>query len=196
MVLSEPTLVLNRNWVAIQTTTVRNALCLLYSGVARAIHTETFETHDFDSWADLAISRDEPRIHTVRLEIKVPEVILLLSYDKVPRRQVTFSRRNLYRRDRYTCQYCGATPGSAELSIDHLIPRSRGGRTTWTNCVLACVNCNKQKGNRTLVEAGMSLLGSPAVPKWSPYIQIPLYRKRESWEKFISEAYWNTELVD
>lgn len=196
MVLAEPTLVLNKNWVAIQTTTVRNALTLLYSGGAKVINTETFEPHDFQSWADLAVTRDEPCVRTVQLEIRVPEVILLLDYDRIPKREVTFSRRNLYRRDRYTCQYCGDTPGSQELSIDHVKPRSKGGRTTWENCVLACIACNKRKGSRTLKEARMRLLSVPQRPKWNPHILIPLYRKKESWEKFVSDRYWDTELVD
>ncbi len=196
MMLAEPTLVLNKNWVAIQTTTVRNALSLLYTGCAKVINTETFEPLDFASWADLALTRDEACVRTVSLKIKVPEVILLMDYDKIPRHEVTFSRRNLYRRDHFTCQYCGSTPGSHELSIDHVVPRARKGRTTWTNCVLACIPCNKRKGSRTLRQAGMRLRIKPAMPRWSPYVQIPLFRKKQSWEKFVSDKYWDTELID
>lgn len=175
---------------------MRNALCLLYTGAAKAIHTETFEPHDFQSWTELALARDEEAIHTVHLTIRVPEVILLLRYDRIPRRNVTFSRRNLYRRDRFTCQYCGAAPGSAELSIDHVVPRARGGRTSWTNCVLACVACNKRKGCRSVRDAGMRLRCKPRPPRWSPHIQIPLYRKKRSWERFVSDCYWDAELID
>ncbi len=194
--LAEPTLVLNKNWVAIQTTTVRNALSLLYTGGAKVINTDTFEPHDFESWTDLAVARDTDCVKTVSLKIRVPEVILLQNYDRIPKREVTFSRRNLYRRDRYTCQYCGCTPGSAELSIDHVMPRSKGGRTTWTNCVLACIKCNKRKGSRTLAEAHMKLLTQPVKPKWSPHVLIPLFRKKQSWDRFVSDKYWDTELID
>ena len=76
-------------------------------------------------------------------------MITLTEYDRVPANAVTFSRRNIYKRDRYTCQYCGVQPGSEELTIDHVLPRSRGGTSTWENCVLACLECNKRKADRT-----------------------------------------------
>lgn len=192
--LNEPTLVLNRSWVAISTTTVRDALSLVYRGVARVIQPETYATHDFTSWADLAVTKDQPAIHTVRLRIRVPEVILLTTHDKLPARTVPFSRRNLYRRDGFRCQYCGRRQPSNELSIDHVVPRSRGGRTTWDNCVLACIPCNVRKGNKMLSEAGMRLVRSPDKPDWSPCLTVTIARRRASWEKFISEQYWNVAL--
>jgi len=103
-VLNQPTLVLNRSWVAISTTPVKNALSLVYRQVARIIQPETYEIHDFDSWADLSLHAGEPHVRTPRLQIPVPEVILLRSHDKIPTRNVPFSRRNLYRRDSYRCQ--------------------------------------------------------------------------------------------
>ena len=129
--LDRPTLVLNRSWVAISTTTVRSALAMVYKGVACAIQTETYETHDFESWADLSVMADQPGIRTVKRSVRVPEVILLLRHNRVPRQSVPFSRRNLYRRDRHRCQYCGDRHPTTELSIDHVVPRSRGGRTLW-----------------------------------------------------------------
>ncbi|MBI4615916.1 MAG: HNH endonuclease [Planctomycetes bacterium] len=193
-VLGQPTLVLNRFWVAIQTTTVRKALCLLYSGAAHAISPETLEAYDFQSWADLSVASGEPAVRTVSLVLRVPEVILLRGFDGFPRKQVPFTRKNIYRRDSYTCQYCGAQPGTPELSIDHVLPLSRGGKNTWTNCVLACLRCNKRKGNRTPDESGLRLRRRPHRPSWNPVLSIPVCRKLHSWEKFISEAYWNTEL--
>ncbi len=192
--LNEPTLVLNRSWIAISTTTVREALSLVYRGVARVIQTETWETHDFESWADLAVARGEPAIRTVRLEIRVPEVILLMRHDRLPERTVPFSRRNLYRRDGYRCQYCGRRQPTTDLSIDHVVPRSRGGRTNWDNCVLACIPCNVRKGNKPLDEAGMHLVRPPARPPRSPCLTVTVTRRRASWEKFVSEQYWNVSL--
>ncbi|MGQ0613208.1 MAG: HNH endonuclease [Planctomycetaceae bacterium] len=194
--LDDRTLVLNRSWAAITTTSVRHALCLVYQRVARVICPDTYETHDFDSWSSLAVARDEPQIRTVSLNIRVPEVIVLALYDGYPSRKVAFSRRNLYRRDQFTCQYCGCRPGSEELSIDHILPRSRGGRTTWENCALACVECNKRKSNRTPVDAGMRLLRVPRIPRWSSDVEIAIGRRKASWENFISDRYWNTELED
>ena len=193
-VLTEPTLVLNKSWRAISTTTVRNALRLLFTGAAEAIRPETYESHGFDSWADLAVEPGEPCIRTVRLRIRVPEVIVLRRYNGLPNQSVVFTRRNLYKRDRNTCQYCGARPGTAELSIDHVVPTSRGGHGTWKNCVLACMRCNRRKGNRTPDEAGLTLLQRPVKPRWSPTLEIPIGRVRQSWEKFVSDRYWNVTL--
>ena len=192
--LNDPALVLNRSWVAISTTTVRKALTLVYRGVAKVIQPETYELHDFESWADLRVARGQPCIQTVRLSLKVPEVILLPDHDRVPRRAVPFSRRNLYRRDGMRCQYCGTRFSTQDLSIDHVVPRSRGGRTSWTNCVLACIQCNVRKGSRLLDEAGMRLIKTPRRPPWSPCISVTVTRRRASWEKFVSEQYWNVAL--
>jgi 5-methylcytosine-specific restriction endonuclease McrA len=193
-VLSQQALVLNRSWAAIATTSVRHAMRLMFKGSARAIVPETYELHEFATWADLAVEPDEPCIRTVALRIKVPEVILLTSYAGIPNKSVTFTRRNLYRRDRNTCQYCGRRPGTSELSIDHVVPYSRGGRNTWENCVLACMKCNRKKGNRLPQEAGLKLLHEPRRPKWTPIVEIPVGRRRQSWEKFVSERYWNIAL--
>ena len=193
-VLNQPTLVLNQSWVAISTTPVRNALSLAYRRVARIIQPDTYEVHDFDSWADLSPRAGEPRVRTPRLQIPVPEVILLLRHDKIPSRSVPFSRRNLYRRDSYRCQYCGRRCPTQELSIDHVIPRSKGGRTAWDNCVIACITCNVRKGHRLLGEAGMALVRHARRPRWSPCLQVSMKSRRASWEKFVSERYWTVTL--
>ena len=189
------TLVLNKTWTAISTTTVRNALCLLYRDVARAVCTETFTPHDFDSWAELSQARDGGEyVAGVSFRVRVPEVVVLRVYGGFPKRTVAFSRRNLYRRDAFTCQYCGAQPGTELLSIDHVWPRSRGGRSTWENCVLSCLDCNKRKASRTLDEAGLALHRKPLRPQGGPAFEISLGTRRASWERFVSERYWNVEL--
>jgi 5-methylcytosine-specific restriction endonuclease McrA len=111
----------------------------------------------------------------------------------MPVAAVTFSRRNVFKRDHNTCQYCGVQPGSEELTIDHVVPRAQGGVSSWTNCVLACMACNKHKADRTPEQAKMRLRKPPVRPAWKP-----LYAAHSvtiaSWSKFISEAYWNVEL--
>ena len=194
--LNERTLVLNRSWMAITTTTVRHALSLVYQRAAKVICPTTYEAHDFDSWSSVSAARSEPCIRTIALRIRVPEIIDLGLYDGMPRRTVAFSRRNLYRRDDFACQYCDVRPGSEELTIDHIVPRSVGGRTTWDNCVLACVACNKRKANRPLSKAGMRLLRKPAIPRWSWDVEISFGVRRTSWQTFLSERYWNVELQD
>jgi 5-methylcytosine-specific restriction endonuclease McrA len=193
-ILSQPALVLNRSWAAISTITVQHALKLLFTGSARAVHIDSYEVHGFETWADLAVRPDEPCIRTVSLQIKVPEVVVLTSYNGMPTQSVVFTRRNLYKRDRNMCQYCGRRPGTSELSIDHVLPRSRGGKSTWANCVLACMRCNRKKGSRLPEEAGLHLLKKPVPPRWSPTLEIPLGRVKQSWERFVSERYWNVTL--
>ncbi len=194
--LDEPALVLNRNWFPIGTTKVRDAICMIYRAAAKALDPTDFRTYDFDSWAALRVPEGEPCIRTVRLRIRIPEIIVLTRYDKIPSLEVPFSRRSIYRRDKYQCQYCGAKPHWSELTIDHVIPRSKGGRSTWENCVLACLECNRRKANRTLEEAGMTLLRQPKAPRWSPFISIPIAKRKASWEHFVAEAYWNVELLE
>ena len=195
-VLAQPALVLNKSWVAITTTTVRRALSLLYTGDARAIEVETYQPHDFESWSDLSIVKDQEFVQTVHTKIRVPEVILLTQYNSVPEMTVVFSRRNLYRRDNYTCQYCGAQPGTEELTIDHVLPRSKGGKSTWENCVISCIKCNHKKANRTPREAGMILLTKPKKPSWTPMMKIGTQRRKVSWEKFLSDKYWDIKLEE
>jgi 5-methylcytosine-specific restriction endonuclease McrA len=194
--LSEPALVLNHNWYPIGTTTVRDAICMVYRDAAKALDPLDCSVHDFDSWASLRVAENEPCIRTVRLRIRVPEIIVLNTYDALPRRRVPFSRRNIYKRDEYRCQYCGARSPVSELTIDHIVPRSLGGRSTWDNCVIACLRCNRRKAHRTPEEAGLRLRNAPHEPNWSPCVSIPIIKRRASWEQFVSERYWNAELEE
>ena len=125
--------------------------------------------------------------------LRVPEVIVLAEYDRLPQAAVSFSRRNIFKRDRWTCQYCGLQPGGSELTIDHVVPRAQGGQSTWDNCVLACEDCNMRKADRTPKQAKMKLLSEPKRPRWTPIYARESIRIA-SWSKFISEAYWNVEL--
>ena len=188
--LSQDTLVLNRSWLAIATTPVRHALTLLFTGAAGAIQTETFEVHGFDAWAGLEVPPDDPCILTVSLRLRVPEVIVLQSFAGVPRQALPFTRRNLVRRDAAQCQYCGCRPGQSDLSIDHVIPRVAGGETSWENCVLACVRCNRRKGCKLAHEAGMILRRPPRAPQWSPIFEVAQSHKREAWRKFLADRHW------
>lgn len=192
--LNEPSLVLNRNWCPIGTTTVRAALCMIYREAAWGLDPTDHTTHDFDSWASFRVMAGEPCIRTVRLQLRIPEIIVLANYDRFPNRRVPFSRRNIYRRDHYGCQYCGAKPPVSELTVDHVLPRSMGGHSSWSNCVLACLRCNRRKGNRALHDAGLRLRQQPREPRWSPCVSIPIAKRKASWEQFVSDHYWNVEL--
>ena len=194
-IIERPTLVLNRNWQPVGVAPVARALVMVWNDSARVVGVDDFRLFTWADWAKLVPRDDEPYVQAVRFRLRVPEVISLTRYDRMPTSVVTFSRRNLFKRDRFTCQYCGAQPGTEELTIDHLVPRSRGGTTTWENCVLACVTCNKRKADRTPEQARMMLRKRPARPVWKP-IYADHGMKIASWTKFLSEAYWNVELLD
>jgi 5-methylcytosine-specific restriction endonuclease McrA len=195
--LERPALVLNRAWVPIQVTSAREAISLVAKGAALIIEPDTYQTHDLRTWND--VSRAQARlegqtIRSARLAIAPPEVILLKVYQGIGERSVVFSRKNIFKRDRYTCQYCGAQPGPDALTIEHILPRSKGGVSSWVNCVLACVPCNKRKADRTPEQAGMKLRMVPRKPSWRTLAHVSPRERRESWEQFLSRAYWEVEL--
>lgn len=192
-ILSRPTLVLNRNWQPVGVATVARTLVKLWNGSARVVDPNDYQLYSWSDWSRLAPLDGEPCIQTSSFPVRVPEVIRLLQFDRMPWRTVAFSRRNIFKRDAFTCQYCGKKPGCEELTIDHVNPRSRGGATTWINCVVACIECNSRKANRTPDEARMPLHRQPAQPKWRPFYASHGVRI-DSWAKFISEVYWNVEL--
>lgn len=188
-------LVLNRSWVAVHVADVRRALGLVYRGVARIVSPEDFSTYDFDDWKDLSVAADDLCIHATNFRIMIPEVIVLRYFNEFIRKEVRFSRRNIFERDHNKCQYCGKRFSKPDLTIDHVIPRSRGGLDSWTNLVLACVRCNVKKGSKTPQEAHMKLVRAPRKPSWMPHMGIRFsVSSRESWQKFVDTAYWNAEL--
>lgn len=195
-VLRRPTLVLNRNWQPVGVATVARALVKVFNDTARVVDPNDFQVYAWSDWQSLVPHTDEPFVLAGRdRRLRVPEVVTLTGYDRVPTNSVTFSRRNVFKRDRYTCQYCGCQPGSEELTIDHVVPRAQGGTSRWDNCVLACVECNKRKADRTPQQANMKLFRTPARPVWKP-IYAAHGARIDSWTKFVSEAYWNVELEE
>lgn len=192
-------LVLNRSWVAINTTTVKRAMILLFQGHASVVNPDDYTLYDFSSWCELSQQRERFEggefIVTPSRRILLPTIILLKVYNGFVFRQVRLCRKNIFERDRCQCQYCGKILPKHELTIDHVIPRSRGGEDTWENLVLACLPCNLKKGNRTPEEAQMSLLRKPVAPRWLPRLGTRLKKDQlSSWQKFVDFAYWNTEI--
>lgn len=193
-------LVLNKSFLPVQITTVRRAFCLLYGGIAKAVNSQ-YETFDFDSWQELGVEVHDDAIGLVDRMIKVPRVILLIAYDRVPKRRVRFSRHNIFARDKNTCQYCGRRFLTSDLNLDHVTPRSQGGITNWENVVCSCHRCNRLKGGRTPEQAGMRLILPPRKPSWTPPINVLLKDvMRKEWapflDFFVDVSYWNTELVE
>ncbi len=197
--LNSSVLVLNRSYLPIHTTSVRRAFSLIYQDIARAVN-EQYETFDFDSWRQLAVARDMESIGTISGRIRVPRVIVLIVFDRSPKRHVRFSRINIFARDGFTCQYCRCRPPRSELNLDHVIPRSLGGRTTWENVVSSCVDCNRRKGGCTPNQAGLTLRRRPAKPRWTPFMNLMISSVRhKEWLPFLNVvdmSYWNVELAE
>jgi 5-methylcytosine-specific restriction endonuclease McrA len=193
-------LVLNKSFLPVQITTVRRAFCLLYAGIAKAVNSQ-YETFDFDSWRQIRVEVHDDAIGLVDRMIKVPRVILLIAYDRVPKRRVRFSRHNIFARDKNTCQYCGKRFATSDLNLDHVVPRSKGGITSWENVVCSCHRCNRLKGGLTPVQAGMRLISPPRKPSWTPPLNVSLKdAMRKEWVPFldflVDMSYWNTELLE
>src|SRR5256885_7288182 len=198
-VLNTKVLVLNRSYFPVHITSVRRAFSLLYQGLAKVVD-QQYRTFDYESWSALSASLHEETIGLTDRIVRVPRVILLVAYDRVPKRHVRFSRFNVFARDKNTCQYCGHSFPRNELNLDHVIPRAQGGTSTWENVVCSCLRCNRQKGGRSPDEAGMNLLRRPMRPNWTPFVlETWSLRRHREWLPFLSTvdaAYWNTELVD
>ncbi len=185
-------LVLNRNWQAVNIVGVRRAFSLLWQDHARVINTREgdFAQMDASQWIAYSLATepgpDTPVIHTVRLRILIPKVLLLRAYDRLPITEVKFNRENVFIRDNYTCQYTGKRCKPSELTLDHVIPRERGGRTTWENIVTCRRDINSLKANLLPHEAGLRLLRKPFKPKWRPFSALVAASGAErEWRHFL-----------
>lgn len=192
--MERPVLVLNKTWTPLNTTSMKRALKMVLKGRAKIVNIEDFQAMSWEDWSNCRPSPDDPHFTACGQVFRVPEIIVLQHYDKVPRPRTHFSRRTLFRRDNHRCQYCGCQPGTEELTIDHVLPRAQGGVTSWENCVLACIECNAFKANRTPEQARMKLLTTPARPKYAVF-KMPSI-KIASWEQFLGVAYWELPLQD
>jgi 5-methylcytosine-specific restriction endonuclease McrA len=203
--LNASVLVLNRHYMAVHVVGVRRAFGLLVNRLAEVIHIEDgqYANYDFESWREVSVLRSsfkdrEPSddwIRSVSFDIRVPRILRLLHFDRLPKQRVRLNRRNIFARDNNSCQYCGKRFATSELSLDHVLPTCRGGDTSWENLVCACVKCNVRKGGRTPQEAGMKLIKKPVRPKRSPILTIKLGNpKYASWKSFLDNAYWSVDL--
>lgn len=191
LILDCPVLVLNRLWQPIHTCSVRRALRLVCLGHAQIVQTDgeaRYQTHDLNSWEEHSAGHlAEELIRTVRLALRVPKIIVLALYDRLPRKEVKFTRHNVFLRDKFTCQYCGDKFGERELNLDHVLPRDKGGKTTWENIVTSCIRCNTRKANKHLHEVSMRLLRPPGTPRWRPLFGLRSESPSdESWRQFLN----------
>jgi 5-methylcytosine-specific restriction endonuclease McrA len=203
--LNSSVLVLNRQYMAVHVVNVRRAFGLLVNQLAEVIHIEEgqYGNYDFESWREVSEMRkhfkaeapNDDWIRSVNFEVRVPRILRLLYYDRMPRQRLRLNRRNIFARDANQCQYCGKRFPTSELSLDHILPTCRGGGASWENLVCACVRCNVRKGGRTPKEAGMQLIRKPIRPKRSPLLAVKLGNpKYASWKTFLDAAYWSVDL--
>lgn len=167
--MHQPVLVLNASYEPINVCAARRALVLVLKGVASA------EEHA------------PAYVRSARHAVPLPSVIRLLEYRRIPHQARALSRKNILLRDRFTCQYCGQTFPASELTLDHVVPRSRGGESSWENLVACCYRCNNRKGNRTPEEAGMKLIRIPRpfTLHTSRHLMRMLARSDEQWRKYL-----------
>ena len=200
--LDAKVLVLNKHYAAVRVVTARRALCLLFKEHAEVICVEDgqYLQYDFEGWmaiADIQWELERERhdwVQAVRYAVAVPRVIRLYAYDRIPRERVRLTRRNLFARERNQCMYCGHHFSTADLTIDHVVPRSQGGGESWENLVAACRACNARKGGRTPDQAGMTLMRQPRAPRRNPSITARLSSERyASWRPFLHGASWTVE---
>lgn len=198
--MSSMALVINSNFQAVDVATWERAISLLFQGHAQAVDSD-LRTYDFDDWVELsAMMKDHPAgfVHSPNMKIAIPEVIRLTQYSKMPKNEVVFTKRNLMEHYGHKCCYCGKKFHPKDLNFDHVVPRSKGGKTDWTNIVTSCFPCNSRKADMTPKEAGMRLLVKPSKPKHQPVfkrlvVSLPL-KTRAAWQKLIDRAYWDSEL--
>ena len=200
-VLNSGVLVLNSLWEVVDVCSVKRAVCLLYLRHAQVVLKEggSLYTFGFEDWKDFSqdYSSDNQIIRTITYKLRIPRIILLFIYDKIPPRKVRFTRRNVYKRDGNRCQYCGKKFKSEDLNLDHVIPVSRGGKDSWYNVVCSCVPCNLRKGDKSLVGVGMSLIRKPTRPNWKAFVECNFAEiSEENWKDFLDLAYWNVELEE
>lgn len=185
-------LVLNRNWQAVDVIAPTEAFCHLSAGTARALLIENqinLRPFTWDAWKILPISEGSNAIGTSRGFVRIPEVVLLSGFDRMPVRVPRFGLRGLWYRDQGRCQYTGRLLAPGEGDIDHVLPRSRGGLTSWENCVLSDRRVNRKKGAKTPEEAGLKLLRRPFVPRPLPAIHyLRRMRRLPAWDLFLGEG--------
>ena len=205
-VLGQPVLVLNRLWQAVNVVGAQRAFILLARGHANVVHhdhsQDDFLVFPMMDWIDFSRANppvsDLEAVHTVNRTIRLPRVILLTLFDRMPCKELKLTRNNVFERDKNRCQYCGTVFRREELNLDHVIPRHYGGRTTWENVVCSCIRCNTRKANRLPHEANMRLIRKATKPKWRPIISLALGRQEHhpEWRHFLDVAYWNVELEE
>jgi len=165
--LNKSCLVLDQNWRAINVVPVHRAICMAFGRDHLIVDTKTYATYGLEEWIDRGVV-DGREIHCVNFSFDAPRVVVTDTASRWFKTKVNLNKSTVCKRDGHRCQYCGKTFPESGLSLDHVVPKSQGGKLTWDNTVAACFKCNVAKGGRTPKQAGMKLLRVPTEPRWSP----------------------------
>jgi 5-methylcytosine-specific restriction endonuclease McrA len=183
--MNEPILILNSGWTPIRVKDVKTAIKLVFREKASIVDPTDYAVYEWDEWCLLPVNEGDKYISTTSDPVKLPEVVILTHYDKVSRYDLKLSKKNIFIRDKYTCQYTGKTLTKKEADIDHIVPKSKGGKTVWTNLVVCDKKINRAKGPKHLKDTKFKLIKKPKKPD-SVSIMIDVNRKYpESWKKFV-----------
>lgn len=184
--LNNLVLVLNKVWVPIRVIKLKRAIKLIFSDRASIVNEIDFSVFKWDDWINLSVSKEDVGIETTRGKIKIPEVVILLKYDKIAQNnKMRLTKKNIFFRDNFTCQYSGKKLKKSECDIDHVIPKSKGGKNSWDNMVVCSKEINRKKGNKTIHEAGLRLIRKPFTPKKNNLFFLDKNNIPKSWFNFI-----------
>ncbi len=182
--LQKPVLILNKVWIPIRIKDVQKAITLLCRDRACVVNTENYELYNWKEWYNQKVNDGEPYIQSVKKKVKVPDIILLSRYNKIPKEAPRLTKKNIFIRDGHRCQYSGEKINPSNADIDHVIPKSKGGKTVWTNLVVSSKNINRKKGDRTPEEAGLKLKRKPTKPTHH-LLAVSEEDIPNTWKKFI-----------
>lgn len=189
-VLGNSVLILNKGWYPIRIQVLKRSLILVFRDKASIVDPDDYAVYNWEKWQKIKIEQKDVDnnyfIQTTRGIIKVPEVIILNKYDKIPQYRLKLTKRNIFMRDNFCCQYSGKKLLPKESDIDHIIPKSRGGKTNWTNLVVTSKELNRKKGNKTPEEYGLKLIKQPLKPKNNLFVATSSKETPKSWSKFIN----------
>jgi len=186
--LIKPVLILNKSWSAVGVKSVKRCIIKVFSGLARFLDPIDFQLYTFDDWLKLQISSQDfySSIQMTHGQLRAPEIIVLTSYNGFRMGSIKLNKKNLLVRDDFRCQYSGQVLTFKTATVDHVIPKSLGGKTTWNNLVICSKDINRKKANKLPGEVGLKLLKAPKKPKWNPCYAYYMENRPPSWGKFLN----------
>lgn len=183
-------LILNKHWVPVHIVDYKKVINILYQEQGHALDRD-YIAYTFNDWLRFSEhnASDYAKLHSPSMTIALPEIVVLTKYDRLPQRDVKYSRENVFMRDKFKCQYCGGKFTYRELTIDHVVPKSLGGRSIWSNVVACCKPCNGTKADRRPEECGMKLIHKPVPPRWfNPLMRYGYDHICKSWKRFMDRV--------